>query len=414
MDGELARGGFNAEVLATIPPMLERVAAAGDIAGFVTLIWRKGEIAQVNAVGRRDVEADLPMTRETIFRIASMTKPMTSALALMLLEEGKLRLEDPISRWAPEFASPMVLAGSEPHEVVPAAREITVEDLLTQRSGIAYDFTASPELAKAYRASLGDLFAAPPAPDAWMKALGALPLATQPGSVFQYGHSTDVLGFIIGRIEDKPFRQVMTERLLAPLGMSDTDFFCPPEKRGRMAKLYRIDPEADRLQDISSPHWDEAPDFAAGGHGLFSTADDYLKFARMLLGGGELDGRRYLKAETVATMSANRLTAEQRAVPFFGLPFWLGQGFGLGVSTITDPEKQAWMGQGSEGSFGWPGIYGTWWQADPKEEMILLYMIQHSQPLGAEAMAQIAMGQRMGGRAALPVFQKTAYAAIAG
>lgn len=365
----------------------------------------------MNAIGRRDITADKPMTRDTIFRIASMTKPVTSVVALMLMEEGKLALEDPISRWAPEFANPVVYVDETTTR--PAAREITVEDLLTQRSGIAYDFTAPASLAKAYRAALGDLFAAPPPVDRWMEKLGALPLATEPGSVFQYGHSTDVLGFIVGRIEGKPFRDVVLERLARPLGMKDTDFYCPPEKQERMARLYRIDPETDRLQDISHPQWNEAPDFAAGGHGLFSTVDDYLQFARMLLNSGDLDGRRYLKPETVALMTANRLTPEQRAIPFFGLPFWMGQGFGLGVSTITDPDKQTWMGQGSEGSFGWPGIYGTWWQADPKEEMILLYMIQHSQPLGAEAAAQIAMGQRMGGRAALPIFQKTAYAAIA-
>ena len=179
-----------------------------------------------------------------------------------------------------------------------------------------------------------------------------------------------------------------------------------------MAKLYRINPKTDAMEDVSLPHLPGPPEFCAGGGGLISTADDYLRFARMMLNGGELDGTRYLKPETVALMRQNRLTDAQRQVPFMGIPFWLGQGFGLGVSVITDPEKQAWMGAGSEGSFGWPGAFGTWWQADPVEDMVMIYLIQNSIPLEPEAASQLATGQRMGGRAALPVFQKLTYAAL--
>jgi CubicO group peptidase (beta-lactamase class C family) len=166
------------------------------------------------------------------------------------------------------------------------------------------------------------------------------------------------------------------------------------------------------LEDVSFPHAPKPPAFEAGGGGLISTADDYLKFARMLLGKGEVDGVRLVKSETVELMTANRLTDAQREIPFMGIPFWLGQGFGLGLSVITDPEKQAWMGAGSKGAFGWPGAFGTWWQADPAEDMVMIYLIQNSMPLGPEAAAELATGQRLGGRAALPVFQKLVYAAL--
>ncbi|HMP63041.1 MAG TPA: serine hydrolase, partial [Phenylobacterium sp.] len=208
--------------------------------------------------------------------------------------------------------------------------------------------------------------------------------------------------------------EVLRRRIFEPLGMKDTGFHLPLEKQDRGARLYRIGPETDALEDVSFPYHPEPPAFDAGGGGLVSTADDYLTFARMLLGRGEVDGVRLLKPETVDLMTTDRLTPAQREIPFMGIPFWLGQGFGLGLSMITDPVKQAWMGAGNEGAFGWPGAFGTWWQADPKAELILIYLIQNSMPLGPEAAAQLATGQRMGGRAALPVFQKMVYQALEG
>ncbi|WP_332773158.1 serine hydrolase domain-containing protein [Phenylobacterium sp.] len=414
MDGDQALGGFSSQGLAAIPASLAPVVAAGDLSGFVTLLWRKGELAQVNTLGSRDVEAGLPMTRDTLFRIASMTKPITSVAALMLLEEGKLSLDDPITKWLPEFAGMKVLksATGPLDETYPSPREITVDDLMTHRSGLAYGFTSIGPIAHAHEERLGSPLLVPHTPDEWLKRLGSLPLSYPPGERFHYSHATEVLGFLVGRVAGTGYRDFIMERILKPLGMDDTDFWCPPDKRDRMAKLYRINPETDKLQDVSFPHTDGPPVFCAGGGGLISTADDYLKFARMMLNGGELDGRRYLKRETVELMRANRLTDDQRQIPFMGIPFWLGQGFGLGLSVITDPEKQAWMGAGSEGSFGWPGAFGTWWQADPEEDMVMIYLVQNSMPLGPEAASQLATGQRMGGRAALPVFQKLTYAAL--
>lgn len=414
MDGDQMQGGFAGAGLAQLPAALQAVVDAGDLSGFVTLVWRKGEIAQVNVIGLRDVEAGLPMTRDTLFRVASMTKPVTSIAALMLMEEGKLKLDDPVARWLPELADMQVLRDPTGplDQTYPAARDITVEDLMTHRAGLAYAFTSIGPIAQAHEDRLGPPIGTPLTPDSWLKALGTLPLSYPPGERFHYSHATEVLGFLVSRIEGKPLGQVLQERIFGPLGMSDTFFWAPPEKRGRMAKLYRIDPATDRLQDVSYDHPEEEPPFEGGGGGLISTADDYLKFARMMLGKGEVDGVRLVKPETLEMMATNRLTDAQRQIPFMGIPFWLGQGFGLGVSVITDPQLQAWMGAGSQGAFGWPGAFGTWWQADPAEDMVLIYLIQNSMPLGPDAAAQLATGQRMGGRAALPVFQKMVYGAL--
>jgi CubicO group peptidase (beta-lactamase class C family) len=414
MDGDQAASGFTDAALAQIAPALQGVVDEGDLSGFVTLVWRKGEVAQVLTLGQRDIEAGLPMTRDTLFRIASMTKPVTSIAALMLLEEGKLRLEDPITKWLPEFAGMRVLkdATGPVDETYPAPRDITVEDLMTHRAGLAYAFTSIGPIGQLYEETLGPPLGGTMTPDEWLKRLGSLPLSYLPGERFHYSHATEVLGYLVARIEGKPLGQVLKDRIFTPLGMSDTDFWCPPEKRGRMAKLYRANPGSDKLQDVSFPHVDSQPALEPGGGGLISTADDYLKFARMMLGKGEVDGVRLVKASTIEMMTENRLTEAQRQIPFMGIPFWLGQGFGLGVSVITDPEKQAWMGAGSKGAFGWPGAFGTWWQADPSQDMVMIYLIQNSMPLGPEAAAELATGQRMGGRVALPVFQKSVYAAL--
>jgi len=414
MYGDQGTGGLAVETLAQIPVALQAVVDAGDLSGFVTLIWRKGEIAQVNTLGYRDIAGQVPMSRDTLFRIASMTKPVTSIAAMMLMEEGKLKLEDPVTRWLPELADMQVLKDPEGplDQTYPAPRDITVEDLMTHRSGLAYGFTSLGPISHAYEERLGSPLVNRLTPDEWLKALGTLPLSFPAGERFHYSHATEVLGFLVARIEGRPLGEVLHKRIFKPLGMKDTFFWCPPEKRDRLAKLYRAPPEGGPLEDVSLPQTDAPPAFEGGGGGLISTADDYLKFAQMMLGGGEVDGVRLVKPETIALMTANRLTPAQREIPFMGIPFWGGQGFGLGVSVITDPEKQAWMGAGSKGAFGWPGAFGTWWQADPAENMVLIYLIQNSMPLDPGAAAQLATGQRMGGRAALPVFQKLVYAAL--
>jgi len=415
MDGAIATfGGLDPEALARVGGPVAGAIEAGDLSGAVTLIWRKGDVAQVGVLGQRDIEKSLPMERDTLFRIASMTKPVTSVAALMLVEEGRLRLDDPITKWAPEFADMRVLKSPDGplKETYPAPRDITVEDLMTHRAGLAYAFTSTGPIAHAHQKALGDVLENPLPPDEWMAALGGLPLSFPPGERFHYSHATDVLGFLVGRVAGEGFREFLMRRIFQPLGMVDTDFHVPPEKRDRAAVVYRQDQASGALEPVAFAQYDSPPAFCGGGGGLISTADDYLKFALLMLNGGELDGVRLLEAQTMALMRTNRLTDAQRAIPFLGMPFWTGQGFGLGVSMVMDEDKHAWMGAGSVGAFGWPGAFGTWWQADPSEDMVLIYLIQNSMPLGPEAVTQIAVNPRMGARLALPMFQKAVYGAL--
>lgn len=348
---------------------------AGLLSGAVTCVWHRGEVLQVNEIGYRDVEAGLPMQRDTIFRIASMTKPVTVAAAMALVEQGRLALSDPITRWIPEMAEMRVLADPTGplDRTVPATRLITVDDLMTHRAGLAYGFSVTGPIARAYtQVSLRQ------DQDHWLAEVAALPLVHQPGERLTYGHSTEVLGILISRIEGTPLHQVLQDRIFEPLGMADTGFFIDADKRARSATMYRLDPQSGLQHDAMGPIPVKEPRFCQGGGGLVSTADDYLRFARMLLGGGEVDGVRVLSRESVEAMRTNRLTEEQRGHSFLGMPFWIGRGFGLNLSVVTEPDKsQRLFGPGGTGTFSWPGAYGTWWQADPSRDLILIYLIQN-------------------------------------
>jgi CubicO group peptidase (beta-lactamase class C family) len=405
---------FNREALDKASDVIDPAIAHGQLSGAVTLVWRRGAVESVSHLGLANRETNTPMARDTLFRIASMTKPVTSAAALMLVEEGKMKLDDPITKWMPEFADMKVLeqADGDLAKVHAAPRDITVEDLFTHRSGLSYAFASMGPIAKAYDQALGDVLNQALSPDAWLKALGDLPLLYDPGHHFHYSHSTDVLGFLVGRVSGLGLREFLMQRVFGPLGMKDTDFYVPPEKRDRAAVVYRQNPDAGTLNPVAFRQHQTPPEHCAGGGGLISTADDYLAFARMLLGRGEVDGVRLLKPETVDMMVSNRLTDEQRQFPFLGLPFWITQGFGLGVSMIMDPAMHAVMGAGSKGSFGWPGAFGTWWQADPVEQTILIYLIQNSMELGPEAVANIGDQRAMAARLVLPMWQKAVYAAF--
>jgi CubicO group peptidase (beta-lactamase class C family) len=405
--------GIDPAKLAAIGPALQPFVDRGELAGVVTLTSRGGEIVQAETIGWSDLETRTPMRSDTLFRIASMTKPITSVAALMLVEEGRIALADPISRWVPELADPRVLrdAAGPLHDTEAARRAITVEDLLTHRSGVAYGFSSEGPLQPAYERALGDPAMNRLSPDEWLAALGGLPLAHQPGERFHYGHSTDVLGFLIGRVEGRPLRQVLRERIFAPLGMTDTDFWLPPEKRSRLASLYGYDEATGGLAKVEPEMYDEPPAYTPGGGGLISSAADYHRFARMLLGEGALDGVRLLRPETIRLMRTNRLTDAQRQVPFAGMPLWQKSGFGLGLSIVEDPVDNPYA-CGAPGSITWPGIFGTWWQADPVHDLIMIYLIQHQVPVTAHSGATIATGRGAAGRRALPVYQQGVYAAL--
>ena len=306
----------------------------GLLAGAVTLIWQAGTVLQVNEIGYRDVEAGLPMQRDTVFRIASMTKPITVAAAMTLVEEGKLALSDRVSRWLPELADMQVL--TDPHgpldKTVPAMRQITIEDLMTHRSGLAYTFSVTGPIARAYNAVSLRQDA-----DHWLADVAQLPLVHQPGERLTYSHSTEVLGIVLSRIEGKPLQEVLTERVFGPLGMTDTGFYVSPQARRRAATMYQLDADNRLSHDVMGPAPIAPPRFSQGGGGLWSTADDYLAFVRMLLGGGEVDGVRVLSEESVRAMRTDQLTEAQKRIPFLGMPYWQGRGFGLNLSVVTDP-----------------------------------------------------------------------------
>ncbi|OAN28667.1 serine hydrolase domain-containing protein [Mycolicibacterium iranicum] len=361
---------------------------AGLLAGAVTLVWHAGEVRQVNELGYRDVDARLPMQRDTIFRIASMTKPVTVAAAMSLIEEGKLSLTDRVATWLPELAEMQVLA--QPRgpldRTVPAQRHITIDDLMTHRSGLAYMFSVLGPLSDAYRK-----LPTRQDQDRWLAELSVLPLVHQPGERLTYSHATDVLGIALSRIEGKPLSDVLAERILGPLGMADTGFSVGAAGRRRAATMYQLDKDNTLRHDVMGPAPVVDPPFCTGGAGLWSTADDYLRFARMLLAGGTLDGVRVLSEESVSLMRTDRLTAEQKRHDFLGAPFWIGRGFGLNLSVVTDPAKSRQLfGPGGLGTFSWPGAYGTWWQADPSADVILIYLIQNLPNLSADAAAAVA------------------------
>lgn len=390
---------------------IREVCDAGLLAGALTVVWQRGEILQINEIGYRDVDAGLPMTRDTIFRIASMTKPVTVAAAMSLVDEGKLALHDPIARWVPELAEAPVL--NDPRGPLdrthPLRRAILLEDLLTHTSGLAYGFSVSGPISQAYmRLPFDD------GSDVWLAELAALPLVHQPGDRVTYSHAIDVLGIILSRVEGKPFHQVLDERVLGPAGMVDTAFFVRPEARSRAATMYRHD-EHDRLRhDVMGPPHVKPPAFCNAGGGLWSTADDYLRFVRMLLGDGSVDGVQVLSPESVRLMRTDRLTDEHKRHDFLGSPFWVGRGFGLNLSVVTDPAKSAPLfGPGGVGTFSWPGAYGTWWQADPSADLILLYLIQFCPDLSVNAAEAVAGNPALARlRTAQPRFVRNTYRAL--
>jgi CubicO group peptidase (beta-lactamase class C family) len=224
---------FSSAKLVAIRPELQKFVNRGEIAGIVTLVSHRGKIVSADALGWSNLEEHLPMQQDTLFRIASMTKPITSVAALMLIEEGKLALDAPVTKWVPELGCRRVLKdpAGPLDDTVPAHREITIEDLMTHRSGISYGFLCDGPIKAAYDEALDDPAMNHLTPDEWFAGLGRLPLLCQPGERFQYGQSSDVLGFLIGRVEGKPFREVLRERIFAPLGMPDTDFWLPQAKR---------------------------------------------------------------------------------------------------------------------------------------------------------------------------------------
>lgn len=372
----------------TITDAMSAFVEAGDLAGVSTLVWKGGSVVHRACAGLRDIDARAPVQRDTLFRIASMSKPITCLAALMLMEEGAFALDDPIAAVAPEFARMRVMRSlSGPmDDTVPADRSITFRDLLSHRSGVTYgDFHPGP-IADAFTEALGGDIDSDRTPEDWIAALAGLPLIDQPGAGFHYGHSTDLLGLLIARLDGAPLGQVLRRRIFGPLGMTDTGFLVPQEARSRRAAACGFDATGKPVNLPAVPGGaalPERPDsmtFESGGQGLWSTIDDYLAFARLFIGGGAVDGVRLLRPETLAQMTANHLTPEQRAsAAMFGMPmFAAGHGFGLGLAVMMEPDlAQASLCGGGVGAVGWPGAYGGWWTADAAADTVMI-LLAHS------------------------------------
>jgi CubicO group peptidase (beta-lactamase class C family) len=396
----------------SVESAIRKLVDAGELAGAAALAWRKGEVVHMAAVGRCDLARGLPVERDTIFRIASMTKPVTTVAALMLLDEGRFALDDPIAICAPELAHLRVLRDPEgPLDATDAPkRAITFRDLLTHRSGLTYgDFHRGP-IGRACAETLGAHIDNPLTPDEWIRRLATLPLIDQPGAGFHYGISTDLLGFLIARLEGESLGEVLARRVFAPLGMRDTGFVVAREQRGRRAGLCGFDDDGRLLTLTATPGrhaLDQRPDdmtFESGGQGLWSTLDDYLVFARMLLGDAEVPA--LLRRETLALMTSNHLTPEQRTMTrMFGRPiFAAGHGYGMGVAVVLEPDKADPMRcRGGIGTIGWPGAYGSWWQADPNDRSVLIFLSHNMLEL-----SQMARGIGLGAWSAIASFHAIA------
>ncbi|MBP2160406.1 MULTISPECIES: serine hydrolase [Asticcacaulis] len=364
-----------AEAHAISPERLGRLKQAiqdyvdqGRLAGAVVQIRQDGREVFSVAAGWRDKEAKSPMQTDTIFRIASQSKALTSVAIMMLSEDGKLLLSDPVGKYLPEWTKTTVAVTTADggYSVAPAKRPITIRDLLTHTSGISYGWGPGE---KAWKDAgiTGWYFADRNEPvSAVVARMGSLPMAAQPGEQFVYGYSTDILGVIVEKVSGKTLDAFLSERLIRPLGMKDTSFYLPRDKAGRLATVYAAGEGGVKPAPASGQgHYLDGPRLAfSGGAGLLSTAPDYARFLEMLRGGGELDGRRYLSRKSVELMTSNHLN----------IPYEPGKGFGLGFSIREDVGKAG--EPGSKGEFAWGGAYHSTYWVDPAEGLTVVYMTQ--------------------------------------
>jgi CubicO group peptidase (beta-lactamase class C family) len=376
----MSNGGLSRTRLARMHDVMSDHVARGQVPGLVALISRRGE-THVDAIGMKAIGGREPMQRDTIFRIASMSKPVTAAAAMILVEEAKLRLDDPVDRWLPELADRKVLKSidSALDDTVPAKRPITLRDLLTFRPGYGavMVFPAKYPIQKAMEEAglaIGPMMASVP-PDELMKRFGSLPLIHQPGEKWLYHSGSDILGVLIARVSGQTLGTFLQERIFAPLGMKDTGFSVPQAKLDRLATCYWTAGGSGGLvvfDEARGGRFASPPIFEAGGGGLVSTVDDYLAFGRMMLNKGRHGNERILSRLSVELMTTDHITPEQKAASPFFPGFWDNRGWGFGLSVITRRDDLA----GVPGRFGWDGGYGTSGYMDPKEDMVAILMTQ--------------------------------------
>ncbi len=397
--------GFDSQRLASVSALVDRYVAEGKLAGAQVQVAHRGEVALRHTVGRADVASDRPLGDDAIYRIYSMTKPITSIALMQLYEQGRVLLEDPVSAYIPEFAEMQVFTGGTPTapKVRPAQTAMTVKDVLTHASGLTYGFFFQNNLDAMYREDgLGDFQLPDYTLEEGMRRLATKPLAFDPGTAWNYSMSTDVCGRLVEVISGMGLDEYFAEHITGPLGMADTAFHLPADKVHRFTSNYALTPE-DPLAVFdsfdTSPYL-SPPVFLSGGGGLVGTVDDYQRFVDMLLNGGELDGRRIIGRKTLEYMTINHLpegkTLNELGQSLFSEAVMEGMGFGLGFSTLVDPARNGAVSSGGE--FAWGGAASTAFWVDPAEEITCVFMTQlmpsSSYPLRRELKATVYQALR--------------------
>ena len=366
--------GFSSERLAKLDATLNGLVDAGMVPGVMTLLARHGKIVSVNAHGVKDVASGAPITRDTLFRMYSQTKPVTGVAMMILFEEGRWKLDDPVTKYIPEFAGLKVFKGLDKDGkpiLEPIARSATMRELMTHTAGFAYGLMADNYVDKAYQDST--LFRQQSLKDA-MGVIATLPAASQPGTEWRYSVAVDIQGYIVEKLSGQTLPDFMESRIFGPLKMTDTAFWVPEAKRGRLASLYMVDPKARAIvlaEGFMVLPVDKVPTAPNGGGGLVSTLGDYARFCQVLLNGGELDGVRILAPGTIKLMATNHLTDLQLGTYGWGGG---GAGFGLDVQVIMDAAKAGTLA--GKGTYSWGGAAGTWFWIDPENDVMFLGMIQ--------------------------------------
>ena len=376
----MSNGEFSKSRLARMHDVMVRHVDGGRMPGLVTLISRRGD-TQVDEIGAMSFDDSTPMRRDSIFRVASLTKPITATAAMMLVEDGVLRLDDPVDALLPELKDRKVLRAldSPLDDTVPAKRAITLRDLLTFRAGYGAvmvfpdKYPIQKAMTEAGIAPSARLFTG--SADELMQRFGALPLLHQPGEQWLYHSASDILGVLIARASGQTLDRFLTERLFAPLGMKDTGFSVPAAKIDRLPVCYETDFKTGQrvvFDEAKGGRFAKPPSFESGGGGLVSTVDDYLAFAIMMLGQGRYGRERILSRASIELMTTDHITPAQKAGSPFASNFWDNRGWGFGLSIITRRDDLA----GTPGRFGWDGGYGTSAYMDPEEDLIGILMTQ--------------------------------------
>jgi CubicO group peptidase (beta-lactamase class C family) len=375
--------GLSTERLARIDKLLQaRYLDTGRLPCAVTLVERRGQLAHHSTLGYMDVERQRAVQNDTIFRIYSMTKPLTSVAFMMLVEEGLVALDDPVHRFIPQWRDLGVYEAGflETFRTRRTSRPMRMIDLLRHTSGLTYDFQQRTNVDAAYRKHrLGEI-GGPLSLEGMIDGVAKMPLEFSPGDSWNYSIATDVLGYLIGKISGMPFEAFLKQRILAPLEMHDTDFHVPESKASRFAACYRFgaDQPLRLVDDPQKSPYLRQPTFVSGGGGLVSTMSDYLRFCRMLLNGGSHNGVRLLSPKTLELMTMNHLPngkdLTQLSISLFSEATYSGVGFGLGFSVTLDPART--LLPGTAGDFSWGGMASTYFWIDPREELIVIFMTQ--------------------------------------